>query len=244
MVIRFPCSGHSGMYFCTSSSKETCPRLASSRMLIAVNCLDMEAAGKTVAGVMCIPHSRAAMPYPPSYTTVPFWLTAKLQPGELEVFHSANNASILALNFECEALSKRELRLCADAVDPAKDITTAPAIMSEHAELASLFTIPTYLNSVASRLLKSRVSYPRHKQFCARLVCSHRTPSGPRVCLLVPTKRAPLSLQTLGKARRLPPHSSTQSKSGFRVPPQAAHPDTHRASRENDHGLRSSNHRR
>src|SRR5215831_19366637 len=66
--------------------------------------------GKDGCGCDGIPHSRTAMPYPPSYTTVPFWLTAKLQPGELEVFHSANNASILALNFECEALSKRELR--------------------------------------------------------------------------------------------------------------------------------------
>src|SRR5215471_14677251 len=142
MVIRFKWSGHSGMYFCTSSSIETCPRLARSRMLIAVNCLEMEAAGKTVAGVMWIPHSRVAMPYPRSYTRVPFWLTAKLQPGELDVSHSANNASILVLNFECESLSKRALPLCADTFDAAKGIVTTPAIMSEQAELASLFTIP------------------------------------------------------------------------------------------------------
>src|SRR5262249_46717163 len=37
------------------------------------------------------------MPYPCSYTTVPFRLIAKLQPGETDFFHSANRLSPLVV---------------------------------------------------------------------------------------------------------------------------------------------------
>ena len=64
---------------------------------MAVNCLDIEAAGKTDAGVMETPNSRFAMPYPRSYTGNPFRLTPTLQPGESGRFHSTNNLSTLAV---------------------------------------------------------------------------------------------------------------------------------------------------
>src|ERR1700730_12328880 len=83
------------MYFGTSSSSDNCPRFARSMILIAVNCLDIEAAGKTDAGVMGTPNSRFAMPYARSYTRTPFLPTPKLQPGESDRFHSIKSLSIL-----------------------------------------------------------------------------------------------------------------------------------------------------
>ena len=64
---------------------------------MAVNCLDIEAAGKKDAGVMGTPNSRFAMPYPRSYTRTPFLLTPRLQPAESGLFHCANNLSTLAV---------------------------------------------------------------------------------------------------------------------------------------------------
>lgn len=59
---RLPYSGKSGMYLRTSSSSESRSRWARSRMLIAVNCLETDAAWNTDAGVMGTPSSRFAAP--------------------------------------------------------------------------------------------------------------------------------------------------------------------------------------
>src|SRR5947209_2803063 len=82
------------MYFRTSSFSDNCPPFDRSKILIAVNCLDIEAAGKTDAGVMGTLSSRFAMPYPRWYARTPFLLTPKLQPGESDLFHCAKSLSI------------------------------------------------------------------------------------------------------------------------------------------------------
>lgn len=69
---------------------------------MAVNCLEIEAAGKTDAGVMGTLNSRLAIPYPRSYTGTPFRLTPRLQPGESDVFHGVNNLSTLAATSSAE----------------------------------------------------------------------------------------------------------------------------------------------
>jgi len=70
------------------------PAFARSRILIAVNCLDIEAAGKTDAGLMGTPDSRLPCVCLLVHRT-PFLLTPKLQPGESGLFHCAKSLSIL-----------------------------------------------------------------------------------------------------------------------------------------------------
>src|SRR5438045_5265622 len=67
-------------------------------MLIAVNCFETEAALKTVAGVIATARSRLAIPYPRSYSVVPFRLTPTLHPGESGLFHSANSRSTVVFD--------------------------------------------------------------------------------------------------------------------------------------------------
>src|SRR5580765_4039066 len=61
--------------------------------LIAVNCLETDATAKTESGVMGTPSSRFEMPYPRSYTIRPFRPMPTPQPGESDLFHSANSRS-------------------------------------------------------------------------------------------------------------------------------------------------------
>src|SRR4051812_1717453 len=62
-------------------------------MLIAVNCFEIEAALKTVAGEIATARSRLAIPYPRSYSVVPFRLIPTPHPGASGLFHSVNSWS-------------------------------------------------------------------------------------------------------------------------------------------------------
>ena len=85
-------SAQSGTYLLTSSSSDSWPRFASSRMLRAVNCFEIDAAPSMLAAVIRTPDSMRAIPCPRSYNTVPLRLTAKPHPGESGLLHCANSA--------------------------------------------------------------------------------------------------------------------------------------------------------
>jgi hypothetical protein len=67
-------------------------------MLIAVNCFEIDAALRTDAGEIGTPRSRLAIPYPRSYSVVPFRLIATLHPGAPGLFHSAKSWSMLSFD--------------------------------------------------------------------------------------------------------------------------------------------------
>jgi hypothetical protein len=78
-----PMSGTSGTYRRIGSSQETRPSFTSSSTAMAVKCLDTDATWKTECGVMGIPNSRFAMPYPRSQTGAPRRMTEGAQPGDV-----------------------------------------------------------------------------------------------------------------------------------------------------------------
>ena len=67
-------------------------------MLIAVNCFETDAALRTDAGEIGTPRSRLAIPYPRSYSVVPFRLIPTLHPGASGLFHSAKSWSTLSFD--------------------------------------------------------------------------------------------------------------------------------------------------
>ena len=108
---------------------------------MAVNCLEIEAALKMDAAVMGTPNSRFAIPYPRSYTRASFLLMARLQPGESDLFHFANNSSTLALPDRAgDGLPVRGLRPCEDSFGAMKERITTAIMIDKQVELAILFT--------------------------------------------------------------------------------------------------------
>ncbi len=108
---------------------------------MAVNCLEIEAALKMDAAVMGTPNSRFAIPYPRSYTRAPFLLMARLQPGESDLFHFANNSSTLALPDRAgDGLPVRGLPPCEDSFGAMKERITTAVMIDKQVELAILFT--------------------------------------------------------------------------------------------------------
>jgi len=67
-------------------------------MLIAVNCFEIDAALRTDAGEIGTPRSRLAIPYPRSYSVVPFRLIPTLHPGVPGLLHSAKSRSTLSFD--------------------------------------------------------------------------------------------------------------------------------------------------
>src|SRR5262249_40207986 len=111
-------------------------------MHIAVNCLEIEHTQKTDSGVMGTPSSRFAMPYPRSYTTTPFRLTARLHPGESGLSHCANSLSTLAATDS--AVEGRTLAAScslASAVETANEPIAAIMTRTETL-ITSSFTLP------------------------------------------------------------------------------------------------------
>lgn len=70
-VMRSAYAGSSGMYCRTGSSIDSLPSCCNNRMLIAVNCFEIEPISNTVRGVIAMLYSRFAMPYPRAYASLP-----------------------------------------------------------------------------------------------------------------------------------------------------------------------------
>ena len=82
------------------------------------------------------------MPYPRSYTTTPFWLTPRLQPGESDRFHSANNLSTLAVTDSAgDGLTLAVSVSFAKTVGVMKETIAMAVIPKKHEVITSFFKI-------------------------------------------------------------------------------------------------------